>query len=169
MVGTLVSPDRGVLVLSPFLLVLALGIPTAWRRLDDVGRAGALAGLAYILVYLLVNRFSGGENFYSYRLPIESLTLAAPLLLGAYVWWVRERTWALATFWPLVGVAIGLHAVGAIYHAPSFVEHGPWRGARIAEAFGAANLWGLGMVGLIVAAVVVGGLSAAVRSADVND
>lgn len=161
--GTLVSPDRGVLVLSPFLLVLFLGVPTAWRRIDGVGRAAALAGLAYILVYLLVNRFSGGENFYSYRLPIEALTLGAPLLLGAYVWWVRERAWALAAFPLLAALSVGLHAIGAVYHVPSYEVHGPWTGARIAEAFGAAGPWVVAATAMVVVTVGAIGSSRARR------
>src|SRR5207248_4657216 len=71
--GTVVSPLRGVATLSPFVLLLLPGIPKAWRSGAPWVRSAAAGGVLYLLIQLWLNRFSGGYNFYSYRLIIETL------------------------------------------------------------------------------------------------
>jgi alpha-1,2-mannosyltransferase len=78
--GFWISPDRGLLVWSPMLIVLAAGLFRGWRDLPDWSQWLLVGGLAYQLLQGALNRFSGGEAFYGYRLGLEFLACAAPAL-----------------------------------------------------------------------------------------
>ncbi|HVL98872.1 MAG TPA: hypothetical protein VM324_06255 [Egibacteraceae bacterium] len=149
-VGTFVSPGRGILVLSPFLLVLAPGLRAGWRAAPSWVRGSALAGVLYLALHLRMNRFSGGTNFFSYRYPIESLTLAAPLLVLAWREWVagsaRRMRW-LAT---AVAASFGVHALGALFFTAPLDPRSPWTEPAIVPVARAA---GPLLVGAAVAAV----------------
>lgn len=157
--GTLVSPDRGILVLSPLLLALLPGLPRAWRAAPAWVRAGALSGVAYMLVHLALNRFSGGNNFFSYRLPIEMLTLSAPLLVLAWREWTARTTARRRAFAGLAGLSVLVHALGAVYWVPTFDERSPWTNFKVVEALQTA-----GVSGLVLALVAVGVTTLAVLS-----
>lgn len=111
--GTLVAPNRGILTLSPFLLVLLPGLPAAWRAAPGWVRSAALAGGVYMLVQLRVNYFDGGLNFFAYRLPLEMLTMAAPLLVLSYRGWVAGHTRRVQAFWTLVVLSVAVQFLGA--------------------------------------------------------
>ncbi|MBW3602804.1 MAG: hypothetical protein KY434_08925 [Actinobacteria bacterium] len=132
--GALVTPDRGILLHSPFLLALIPGLRRAWRAAPSWVRAAAVAGAAYTLLNLRMNRFSGGVNFYSYRYPLEGLTLAAPLLVLSYRQWVRERAWRRRMLAALVAASIAVQGLGAFAWSPRFVARNPWTASTIAEA-----------------------------------
>lgn len=91
--GFWVSPDRGLLVWSPILLVLIPSLVREWRHLPDWSRALLLGGLAYTLMQGFLNRFSGGDSFYGYRLTLELLACATPALAFASpgMGWVARR------------------------------------------------------------------------------
>jgi alpha-1,2-mannosyltransferase len=114
LVGALIDPRRGLLVWSPWLLVLAPGLRTAWKSAPGWSRGAAIGALVYLLVHYKANRFSGGDGFYGYRYPIEPLTAAAPLLALAYRDWVVRRPWALRIFTLAVVAAIALQVVAAL-------------------------------------------------------
>lgn len=113
LIGTLISPGRGILPGSPMLAVVILGIPSAWRAAPHWAKSAAIGGVVYMAIQLKANRFGGGSSFWSYRYPLEMLTLAAPLLVLAWQRWVavdpRRRAW----FWTLTVVSITLQAIGA--------------------------------------------------------
>jgi hypothetical protein len=81
--GTFVSPERGLLICTPVLLLAALGLPTAWRSSPKAVRVFAVAGLAYLVSQLWLIRFSGGNGFAGYRTCLETLVWCAPLLVSA--------------------------------------------------------------------------------------
>lgn len=124
--GTLVSPDRGVLFMSPFLLALVPGLRAAWRVAPTWVRSAAVGGVVYMLVQLRINYFSGGDHFYSYRLSIELLTMAAPLLLLAYREWTAYTPLRRRAFSALAFLSIALHALGAVYHRVDYIERSAW-------------------------------------------
>lgn len=160
LLGTLVSPGRGVLVLSPLLLVLLPGVRAAWRAAAPWVRGSALAGLVYLLLHLRMNRFSGGTNFFSYRYPIEALTLSTPLLLLAWREWTARapwRRWALAT---LAAASVAVHALGAMFFTAPLEPRDPWTEPAIIEVAAAAGPF---VVGLAVAAVAAVALLAGQR------
>ena len=78
--GMLVSPLRGILVFSPFLLLLLPGLAGAWRVSPAWVRSSAVGGGVFLVVQLSGNTWTGGLGFFGYRLPLEALFLAAPLL-----------------------------------------------------------------------------------------
>ena len=110
----LFSPTRGLLVWSPFLIVLLPGLPAAWRAAPSWVRGGALGGLVYLLVQYKANRYSGGDGFAAYRYPLEALTASAPLLLLSYTEWVAQRPRVAQAFRVLVILSVVAHAAFAI-------------------------------------------------------
>jgi alpha-1,2-mannosyltransferase len=131
--GTAVSPGRGIFLYSPFLVMLIPGLRSAWRQAPDWVRGSALAGAAYLAAQLYLNRFSGGTYFYGYRLPIESLTLAAPLLLGSYSTWVCEAIARRRVFMGLALASFAVQLLGAFpFTAPIKTQH-PWTSSDFAH------------------------------------
>jgi len=113
-VGALVGPMRGVLIWSPFLIVLIPGLRAAWRAAPGWVKGASLGGVLYLLLQLKANRYSGGGGFAAYRYPLEALTAAAPLLLLAYTEWVAKRPRAARVFSFTVKASICIHAVYAV-------------------------------------------------------
>lgn len=125
-VGTLISPERGIVVLMPFVLFLVPGLRAAWRRAPEAVRALSVAGLVYLLVQLYLNRFSGGDGFYGNRLVLETSTLALPLMALAYDAWT-SRTWdRRVVFGVLVGFSFVTHAYAAVVSWLPSGGHFPW-------------------------------------------
>jgi alpha-1,2-mannosyltransferase len=110
-VGALFDPERGLLVWSPFLLVLVPGLRSAWRVAPAWIRGGAIGAVLYLLIQYKSNRFSGGGGFYGYRYPLEALVAAAPLLVLAFREWVAARPVALKAFGLLAVASVTLQAV----------------------------------------------------------
>jgi len=113
-VMALVSPTRGLLVWSPFLIVLIPGLVAAWRAAPGWVRGGAIGGAAYLLVQYKANRYSGGSGFATYRYPLEALTAAAPLLFLSYTKWVAKRPRAVRVFRVLAILAVTAHTSFAV-------------------------------------------------------
>lgn len=109
--GFVVSADRGLLWWSPLLFLL---LPAAWRNrreLPDWSRWLALGGLTYLVSQAMLNRFSGGDQFYGYRTSLELVVSLAPALaLSAHRMGPRGRRW----FTPLAVLQIVLIAPGAV-------------------------------------------------------
>jgi hypothetical protein len=78
--GFWVSPDRGILVWTPVILLLLPALVRSWRDLPDWSRSLVWGGLAYTVLQGVLNRFSGGDVFYGYRLGLEMLACSAPAL-----------------------------------------------------------------------------------------
>jgi alpha-1,2-mannosyltransferase len=156
--GTLVSPERGVLVLSPFLLLLLPGVIAAWRSAPWWIRASAVSGLAYLAVQVTGNYFAGGTGFYSYRYPIETLTLLAPLLILCWVTWTSRSRWRRITFAILAWFSVVQHAVGAfVYHPYLSTRYEPWRHYLLVDGLRDGNALtysALVAVGLIAARLI---------------
>ena len=110
----LFSPTRGLLIWSPFLIVLLPGLRSAWRAAPGWVRGGAIGGVLYLLVQYKANRFSGGDGFVTYRYPLEAITAAAPLLLLSYTQWAADRPRMVRAFRILVYVSIAAHTALAI-------------------------------------------------------
>lgn len=76
--GFLFSPDRGLLVWTPVLLILLPSLVRSWRQVPPWSRYLMLGGVLYSLIQLRLNYFAGGDQFYGYRLGLELLTCAVP-------------------------------------------------------------------------------------------
>ena len=111
--GSLVDPQRGVLVLYPALLVVLPQAVREWRTRPAWVRSAAVAGLAALATQLALNRYSGGDSLFGSRLTIEALTLAFPLLVlgrGRMGRGLRRFTTVL------LYVSIFFHAIGAVVY-----------------------------------------------------
>ncbi len=156
--GDLVSPERGVLVMTPALLLLLSGARAAWRVAPDWVRWSTVAGFAYLLLQLWGIRFGGGDGFYSYRTTLETLSLCVPLLTLMWREWTSETRLRRATFAALATTSVALHAFGAIINwVPEGVYNRPWRmylPIDLARHIGAAqtSLWLAGSVIAIITA-----------------
>jgi hypothetical protein len=136
--GTLVSPQRGLLVYTPVLLVLLPGVAAAWRVAPGWVRASAAGGLAYTAVQLALNRFSGGWGFYGYRLVLEALAMCAPLLLLAWQHWTSATAGRRATFWALAALSVAVQVVGAVMPFPPVMDR-PWLDNDLVHLIGPAG------------------------------
>jgi hypothetical protein len=126
--GVLVSPERGLLVMTPALLLLLPGCRAAWRVSPWWVRSATLAGLAYLAIQVWISRFSGGNGFYSYRITLESLTLAVPLLALAWREWTATTRARRTAFAALAATSVALHAFGAVVSwVPGGTTRSPWR------------------------------------------
>lgn len=78
--GFWISPDRGLLVWSPLILLLLPALIRSWSSLPDWSRALIYGGLAYTFIQGLRNPFTGGDGFFGYRLTLELLACSGPAL-----------------------------------------------------------------------------------------
>lgn len=118
--GFLVAPDRGLLVWTPAIALLLPALVRSWRTIPDVFRWLLLGGAAYTLTQTLLNRFSGGDTFYGYRIGLELVACSAPALaLSAR----RVGRWARRLLAPVLGcqaLAIGVGAAAS----GLYLDHG---------------------------------------------
>ena len=160
LLGTLVSPQRGVFVLMPFLLLLIPGVVAGWRVAPSWAQTCALAGIGALVIQLWVNYFTGGFFFYGSRLTLETLTLCAPLLVLAWQQWTSQTRLRRVVFVVLAGYSVGSHALAAIgYWTPPGT--GPWETFMLLDAWYAASLWR----GVLTVVLVSAGVVYAVRLA----
>lgn len=171
--GSLVSPHRGVLLLTPFLWLLLPGIPRAWRAAAPWVRSSAVAGLSYALVQLYLVRFIGGHGFYSYRTMIEPLTFLLPLLVCSYTTWTAGTRYRRAAFNALVVVSVSFHGFGAVLDHHRVESGNPFRefsAIQVARDVGTAGTvaW-LVVTGLLITYVLVRTLRRGGVTADGDD
>jgi hypothetical protein len=112
--GALFS-QRGIFVITPSLILLLPGLRTAWRVAPGWVRSAALAGLAYLLVKMAFTLYTGGAAYFGYRLPLQALTLMAPLFVLSWETWVKPRAGARKVFAVLVLGAFTFQAMAAVY------------------------------------------------------
>lgn len=115
LVGVLLDPERGLVWYSPFLVVLALGLRTAWRVADDWVRAAAGGAVGAFAIQFWVQQSQGGSFFFSYRYPLDALMLAAPLLALAWREAVVVSPRRQQVFRVAVVLAVSLQVLGAVF------------------------------------------------------
>jgi hypothetical protein len=109
--GLWVSPGRGILLWTPVILLLLPALVRSWRSLPDWSRALVYGGLAYTFLQGALNRYSGGEQFYGYRLGLEFLACATPALALSVR---RVGPLGRALLGPVLGVQLFAIAAGAV-------------------------------------------------------
>lgn len=119
LVGHLVSPNRGLLVYSPVLLLTAHGL---WRKVA-VERDGAFAALAvacaaHVAIVSKLTLWWGGHTF-GPRYPTDVLPFAALFLAPFAERAVRGGRWAAGLLAGLAALSIAVHACGAYSHGPA--------------------------------------------------
>ncbi len=109
--GLLVAPDRGILVWTPLILLLIPALVRSWEELPHWTVALFWGGLTYTVLQGVLNRFSGGDSFYGYRITLELLACGTPMF--AYAARHMGRV-AQGLFGPVLAVQTLVIAVGAI-------------------------------------------------------
>ena len=129
--GLLVAADRGMLVWTPVLALLAPAVVRGWRSAPDWTRLLAAGGVAYLLVQGVGNVFHGGDTFYGYRLGLETLTCVTPLYV---VTANRAGAWARALLGPVLGLQLGAISLGATIDGLYLRVEEMWRHNALAVA-----------------------------------
>jgi len=111
--NTFFSPLRGILVYSPFILVLIPGVLKAWRSAPPWVRASSVSAIVYLVVQLSGNVWNGGTGFFGYRISLEMVYLLVPLGALAWVEWVSKKRWRRVLFAWVAGVTVWWFALGA--------------------------------------------------------
>ena len=148
--GLWVSPGRGLLVLTPCVLVLVPAAWRAWPALPEWVRSLALAGLAYAFVQGLMNVFAGGAGFFGYRLTLETLACLFPTLALSVQ---HAGTVARTVLPPLVMVQVGAFGFGAIVDGFTMAPSDAWRVNSVAWAV--ATIPALGVLLALLAGLTV--------------
>lgn len=112
--GAWFHPTRGVLVLTPVLLVLLPWLPEAWRAAPRWVRGSAIAGLVVLAIQYRLMRWSGGSGFFGYRTSLEGLLLASPLLLLAWREGPAQRGVWRAAGLTAIAIGVAIHTYGAM-------------------------------------------------------
>ena len=161
--GNLVSPERGLLVCTPILLLAGAGLLSGWRRSSAMPRLFAVAGLVCVLSTLWFTPvtphsdafMTAGDDFIGNRYCLESLLLAAPLLVEATV--VSVRRFGTAAAWTLSALSIAFFSAGAFVQGETLgVNIDPWdhwAPLQVAYLYGAFPTVLGGAIGIAAVAV----------------
>lgn len=109
--GFLGSPNRGILVWTPVLLLFVPAVFRARKHLPDWSWWLVAGALVYSFFQLRLNHYSGGVWFYSYRHALELLTALIPLLIFATPWLGSVARRALPI---LLAVQFAAMSIGAV-------------------------------------------------------
>lgn len=151
--GFWVSPDRGILIWTPVLLVLLPALVRSWRSLPDWSKVLLASGIAYTVLQGMLNRFSGGDSFYGYRLGLEFLACAAP----AFALAARDlRKAGRAALGPVLGIQLVAIGTGAVSDSHFVAAEDVWS----TNAFLAATGSPVALAGLLLVSAAVGFLTA---------
>jgi hypothetical protein len=108
--GMWVSPGHGFLVWTPVVLLLVPALVRSWHDLPDWSRALVGGGVFYTLLQAALNRYTGGDFNYGYRLTLELLVCVTPALaLSAR----RMGPWARRLLAPVLALQALAIATGA--------------------------------------------------------
>jgi len=151
--GLWISPGRGLLVLTPCVLVLFPAVARSWRGLPGWSRTLLLSGLLYAVIQGLLNYFAGGEGFFGYRLTLETLACMFPALALSVG---NAGRGARAVLPPLLAVQVGTYAYAAARDAYSISPDDAWRLNPVLLAIGDVPAFGVLLLLLAGLAVLAG-------------
>ena len=118
-----VALDRGILVWTPLVLVLAPLVVRSWPQQPTWVRALLVAGIAYTLFQGAVAPFHGGDGIYGYRHGLEFLACAAPALTVAAVRAGPRLRGLLAV---VTGVQLAAFTLGGVLNRPTLTCGHQW-------------------------------------------
>jgi alpha-1,2-mannosyltransferase len=150
--GMWVSPDRGILVFTPVLLLLLPALVRSWRTLPRWSTTLLLSGLAYTLLQGALIGFTGGDPIYGYRYGLEFLACATPAfaLAAPHVGRVAGRLLA-----PVLGLQLVVILLGAVLEQIALPFTQAWTHNAFVEAVTGAPVLIPSAVLLVVAVVTV--------------
>jgi len=150
--GMWIAPDRGILIWTPVFALLAPALVRGWREITDWARGLLVGGFAYTLLQAWLITFTGGDNFYGYRLGLEFLACATP----AYAFTAdRAGRVARALLPSLIALQVCAFAIGAAFNSAFLPEESAWTDNGF--LFAMRELWPVGpfIVTVVLACVVV--------------
>lgn len=153
--GTLMSPERGILICSPVFLLAILGARQGWSRSPRPERLFALAGLAYLVSQLWLIRFSGGSGFLGYRTCLEAMVWASPFLLRCCLAGSRRVPRYVTV--GLIAASVSFFATGMFLPSESSGTFNPWTSygpVELADTFGWSKVVFGAVIGLLGTLVV---------------
>ncbi len=132
----LFHPLRGVLVYTPWIWVCLPGLRAGWRAAPTWVRLCAVGGVAEMLLQLGVQpAWHGGGNQFGYRISLEMVMLAAPLLLVAWQVGVAPLRIGRRLTAVVAVASIVLYALGSTVLDPRVKKRDPYL-RSIAEEVG---------------------------------
>jgi alpha-1,2-mannosyltransferase len=155
--GMWVSPDRGILVWTPIVLLLVPALVRSWRELPDWSRSLLVGGLVYTVLQASMITFTGGDGFYGYRYGLEFLACATPALALSQA---RSGRVARVLCGPVLALQGLAFLLGALFDDLSVPKWEAWHRNAFVHALAL-----LGPAGWALAALVAGaGLMAVLRA-----
>lgn len=118
--GSLWSPDNGLFVLAPWLLMALPGTWLLWKRggrMREVGVVGAAVLVIYVLFITSINFWRGG-----WQVGPRYITVMLPFLLPA----VAACVEAVDGRWWLRGLALGAIVVGIVIYTTTALTYPHW-------------------------------------------
>ena len=152
--GMWISPDRGILVYTPALLLLLPTLIRAWRTVPHWSTALLLGGLTYTVIQAALINFTGGDPIYGYRYSLELLACATPAYALAAPHADRITRLLLA---PVLAVQLTVIALGATLEHIALTYQQAWTDNAFVEALATAP------IRLPITLLVVVGVTAAAR------
>ncbi|QIG42549.1 hypothetical protein G5V58_06950 [Nocardioides anomalus] len=134
--GLWVSPDRGILVFTPVLLVLLPALVRAWRELPLWATSLLAGGLVYTLLQGALIGFTGGDPIYGYRYGLEFLAAATPAFALATPWAGRVARALLA---PVLAVQLVVILLGAVVERVALDYRLAWTHNAFVDAMAAGS------------------------------
>jgi alpha-1,2-mannosyltransferase len=138
--GFWIAPDRGILVWTPLVLILLPALVRSWKHLPDWSQSLVWGGLAYTILQGVLNRFSGGDVFYGYRLGLEMLACATPALALSTP---RMGQVARTLLGPVIALQLLAISYGAIKDTASIPFDQAWHhnAFEVAVTHGGVAMW----------------------------
>jgi hypothetical protein len=116
--GLWVSPDRGIFVWTPAVLLLLPALVRSWRDLPDWAQGLVWSGLAYTLLQGALNPFTGGDLFYGYRYGLEFVVCTVPALTLSAARMGAAARWLIGPVLAVQALAIAMGAASNNYFLP---------------------------------------------------
>lgn len=110
--GFLASPDKGLFVWTPLLLLLLPSVVRGFRAAPSWTTWFAVGGVAFGLAQVGVNVFHGGDAFYGYRLGLETLVAVFPLYVASSRF---AGSWARALAPVIIGLQVAAFILGSVF------------------------------------------------------
>ena len=151
--GSWVSPDRGILVWTPILIVLLPVLVRHWRRVPDWSRALAVAGIAYTVFEAMLIEFPGGDSFYGYRMTLELLVCLTPAISIAAL---HVGRWGSALIAPLIALQFVAISIGAVGENMGLPVSQVWRHNSFLDAAFARPAAGVATIALVAVIAFLG-------------
>ncbi len=113
------NPARGILWYTPWLWLALPGLRGGWRAAPAWVRWSALGGVGALALQLAINaEWHGGHDQFGYRIALECLTLASPLLLLSFRHTVERFRFGRVAGGLVVAASVLMFAAGATFADP---------------------------------------------------